>query len=242
MGKAFFISDVHLTDDASPKGEAILRLLKMAEKECDVFVVLGDLFDWWMSDGAAFLRKFPRVIQAIWSLRAHGCRVIYIEGNHDIHLGRFWREQLGVEVHTEYCDLDYQGYSVHMEHGDLINRDDKGYLALRWALRTRPVRWLSRVVPSEVVLRLGERGSKVSRTHSSQYHGNTEIRDRIRRYAEKLSLLKEFDLMLTGHTHYFDDYEFSSGGRKVRSINLGSWFDEPKYLSVSAGEVVVKKL
>jgi UDP-2,3-diacylglucosamine hydrolase len=36
-----------------------------------------------------------------------------------------------------------------------------------------------------------------------------------------------FDLIITGHVHVRDDHVFESGGRQVRSVNLGSWADGP---------------
>ena len=40
MSSAFFISDVHLSRMASPSGEALLSLLKTAQKEAALFVIL----------------------------------------------------------------------------------------------------------------------------------------------------------------------------------------------------------
>ena len=49
----------------------------------------------------------------------------------------------------------------------------------------------------------------------------------IRRYAETTYETRPFDLIITGHMHIRDDYTFERDGKKIRSVNLGSWFDEP---------------
>jgi UDP-2,3-diacylglucosamine hydrolase len=49
----------------------------------------------------------------------------------------------------------------------------------------------------------------------------------VRRHAEKVVREDPFDLIITGHVHVRDDYEFEHAGRGVRSVNLGSWQDRP---------------
>jgi UDP-2,3-diacylglucosamine hydrolase len=54
-----------------------------------------------------------------------------------------------------------------------------------------------------------------------------DLRQMIRVYAQKTFAQAPFDLIITGHMHIRDDWTFEANGRRVRSVNLGSWFDEP---------------
>ncbi len=230
MSSAFFISDVHLSRLASPSGEALLSLLKTAKDEASLFVILGDLFDIWVGSGKAFQEEYEPIISALKKLRKK-CPIYYFEGNHDFHLEKFWTTQMNFEIFSGPKDFEFGGLKIRAEHGDEINREDHGYLFLRWFLRTAPLKFLIENLPSSLVLKIGQRASKVSRDYTS---GLTNKSLKIfRDYAQVLAKNKSFDLLLTGHTHVPDDFKFDHDGKTSRLINLGSWFDGPHYLKIS---------
>ena len=41
--------------------------------------------------------------------------------------------------------------------------------------------------------------------------------------AQRIHKVSPFDVMVSGHVHVLDDYEFKIDGKTIRSINLGSW-------------------
>ncbi|MBK9294590.1 MAG: UDP-2,3-diacylglucosamine diphosphatase [Oligoflexia bacterium] len=223
MKKAFVISDVHLKKMASPQGEAILALLKRAQSECSLFIILGDLFDMWLGDGEYFKNKYSELIAEFKKLKSFGCRVIYFEGNHDLHLKKFWQDELGFEVYDKPYKFEFGGLKIWAEHGDEINRKDRDYLFLRWFLRTPLLRFLIYNVPSKIVGLIGERSSNMSRQYTSTLDNKSlEI---FRDYALRLAELEDFDLIIAGHSHLQDDYEFIVSGKKRRLVNLGSWLN-----------------
>lgn len=225
--QAYFVSDVHLKDMASPSGEALLRLLKKAQQDADLFVILGDLFDLWVGPGSCFQDTFEPLLHELRVLRKT-CRVIYFEGNHDLHLEGYWKEVLNCEVYTGPYQFKYGKLRIWAEHGDEINQEDHGYLFLRRFLRSGPMRWLINTVPSEVIQFIGTRASSTSRKYSA-VKDNPALKV-FRAYAQKTMAIKPFDLMVVGHSHVYDDFQFEGG----RLVNLGSWFDGPKYMTVSS--------
>jgi UDP-2,3-diacylglucosamine hydrolase len=215
---------------ASPTGEALLSLVKKAKDEASLFVILGDLFDIWVGSGEAFQKEYAPLIEALKELKAK-CPVYYFEGNHDFHLENFWVKEMGFEVFSHAKSLEFGGLKIRAEHGDQINREDHGYLFLRWFLRTRPLKFLIENLPSRFVLGIGQRASRKSRRYTSTLQNNSlQI---FRDYAQNLRKTENFDLLLTGHTHIPDDFIFSSHQHVARLINLGSWFDGPHYLRVT---------
>jgi UDP-2,3-diacylglucosamine hydrolase len=237
VGSAFFVSDIHISKMASPNGEAFLSLLEKAKKEATLFVILGDLFDLWVGSGSAFQKEYAPIINSLKELRLK-CRILYFEGNHDFQLSKFWGKDLGFAVYTGPFDFQVNGIKVHAEHGDEINRDDHGYLFLRWFLRTPPLKFLIDALPSSLILKIGQRASSASREYTSGLKNNTI--DIFRAYAKKLCEQKPFDLFVTGHTHVGDDFKFHVENSEARIINLGSWFDGAHYLRISdKGEIVI---
>jgi UDP-2,3-diacylglucosamine hydrolase len=248
--KAFFVSDLHLKnpEDAATKVfEDFLGKLNRSVREHDInrpthLFLVGDIFDLWIGGHDYFRNKFATVVSLVRELANSGVKVHFFEGNHDLHLEEFWHAGLGVQVHSNAEYFQLAGLTVRIEHGDLINPDDKGYLFLRKLLRTDLIKQLALNLPSAAVTFIGERASRASRNYTSTAKElpKDKIRTLIRAHAERIFNERPYDLLITGHVHVKDDIEFEAGGRRVRSVNLGSWYDGPKVfvLSQKSGEFI----
>lgn len=235
--KAIFVSDLHLTGPDDPKTRLFVRFLKgLTEAQVTHVFLVGDIFDLWVGPHAYFGERFEDVVRAITDLVRAGIEVHYFEGNHDLHLEKFWAKKVGAHVHADDGTFEIAGRTVRVEHGDLINPDDKGYLFLRGLLRSRVMTFLAHHLPERFVQMIGERASSASRDYTSTAKAKPvdEIRSLIRQHAEAQSHLTDFDLIVTGHVHVSDDFTFDVGGRPVRSINLGSWYEAPRALVVDS--------
>jgi UDP-2,3-diacylglucosamine hydrolase len=84
-------------------------------------------------------------------------------------------------------------------------------------------------LPGGLLARIGRVASRTSRRYTSQHKTISDERARttVRDHAERAIHEEPFDLIITGHVHVRDEHEFEDYGRKVRSINLGSWADTP---------------
>ncbi len=231
MSRAYFVSDIHLYDSASPDALALIRFMgQLKSKGATHFFLVGDIFDLWVGGHEYFLRKFGPIVEAIRSLRTEGIEVHFFEGNHDFHLKGFWQDEIGIQVHSEAAYFEIAGRTVRVEHGDLINPDDHGYLFVRWFLRSAGMKFLALNRPSKVVQKIGERASRASRhyTSTAKELPVEKIKSLIRSHAEEAYREAPFDLIISGHVHVVDDITFPASGLEVRSVNLGSWFDRPR--------------
>ncbi len=231
--RAVFVSDLHLTGPEDPKTQLFAHFLKSllesdATRPSALFLV-GDIFDLWVGDHEFFTSRFKTIVTAVSSLIRAGVEVHYFEGNHDLHLTKFWATEIGAKVHKESGEFRIGSLNVRVEHGDLINPEDHGYLFLRRLLRSAPVRFLSMNLPEVAVGFIGERASRASRNYTSTAKSkpSESIRALIRSHAKKQNAVSPFDIIVTGHVHVADDYSFTEGGRQIRSINLGSWYESP---------------
>lgn len=239
MIRAVFVSDIHLKTMEERNSQTLLRSLRSwADGDPDsrpthLFLV-GDIFDLWIGSHDFFARRFQPLVAAIEALVKVGVQVHFFEGNHDLYLKPFWEDRIGARVHADAQMFDLDGYRVRVEHGDLINPEDTGYLFLRSFLRAPAMVWLARHLPAVVVRLIGEKASSASREYTSTAKelSHERIRALIRAHAARVYAEAPFDLIVTGHVHIVDDQVLTmgSGGREVRSVNLGSWFDAPKAL------------
>lgn len=206
--------------------------------------LLGDIFDAWVSDGSSFIDQYQPVIAQIAQFKNAGGEVYYFEGNHDVHIDVYWTKKFNIPVIEDFEYFDLGGLTVRAEHGDYINPDDIVYLKYLELIHRPWVEFTIHRIPSRFWKWLTESYSQKSRKKTSRYTSENveKIRKQIRQYAEKSFQEKPFDLIVTGHMHVFDDYEFSVAGKKVRSINLGTWLDKPRVLKLENGKIEIVEL
>jgi UDP-2,3-diacylglucosamine hydrolase len=230
MQRAYFVSDLHIASPDDPKATLFLAFLRQLTAEsASHLVLLGDIFDMWLGDHDYFVDRYRQVIDEIARLRDDGVQVHYFEGNHDLHLGRYWAGRLGIVVHRGPTSLQIAGQTVRLEHGDQMDPDDRGYRFLRWFLRTPVMRFVIYHLPGKLAAAIGERASASSRSYTSET--KTISREgaigKIREHAAKAHAEQRFDLLISGHVHIRDDHEMRAAGGSFRSVNLGTWLDRP---------------
>lgn len=237
---AYFLSDLHLKDPSNEPNSlkllGFLRSLKSkTEDKCYLFF-LGDVFDIWIGGGFYFARRWQAVIDEIKRLKAAGYEVYFFEGNHDVHIHKFWERELKVPVFTKGQALQCGSTRFYLEHGDEINQQDLAYLKYRNTIRNSFFTFLADFLPGLFWQKLGERLSQISQKKSRvERAGQKEfIRALIRQYAQDIAKKVDFDFFISGHFHLDDEFEFfSPPGKKRMAINLGTWLDQkPKVLKV----------
>lgn len=245
MSTAWFVSDIHLKDINERSGNILLRFLhSLADGQRPVthLFLLGDIFDLWIGEGRVFVERFRPIVDVLSKLRRQGVEVHYFEGNHDVHMSKFWEKQLGIPCWTEAKDFVIDGQVLRLEHGDLINLDDLAYLRYRKFYRHPIMEKAASILPGFFWDQLGQWASRTSRKYSSRDRSDreAELREHIRHHARRAYKERHYDAIITGHMHIRDDYQFEVGssatGKPVRSFNLGSWFEDPQALKFEQGQ------
>lgn len=229
--EAWFISDIHLKTAEERNGKILLRFLHYLREQNPAqthLFLLGDIFDLWVGGDIYFAKKFPDIINALRDLKKAGAYITYIEGNHDVHVEGFFQKVLGIEVFVEAQYYNIDGITIRCEHGDLINLNDEKYLKYRSTIRNPYIKPLSWIMPGRFWDYLGKKASKKSRERSGHYRAQNEdqLVKMVRDHIGKAYQEKSFDYIISGHMHVFDDHTVDMNGRRVRSVNLGSWFEE----------------
>lgn len=235
---SYFLSDIHLKSLDDNSSRLLLYFLKNVWPKApgDIYL-LGDIFDIWVSNHSIFIKKYQLLIEELKKIKGQGFKIVYFEGNHDLHLKKFWKQELGFDVYYDIGYFSIDGKIFRLEHGDLINQKDLEYLRLRGFLRTPLMIGLGHWLPGRFWNMVGEKWSSTSRVTSFTYQQQKkdDVIKMIREHAQNEAVKKPFDYIVTGHMHVIDDFEFESVGKKIRSINLGTWLDGAKILKFENG-------
>ena len=225
MSAIYFISDIHLglQDEKSEqlKLEKIERLFAIIKAEGRCLYMLGDILDYWMEFHHVIPKGFTRFFCLLSDLVRHNIKVVYVAGNHDFYLGRFFDDELGINTIYGMQELLLDGRKFVIAHGDGLGEGDLGYKFFVRFIRNRfNISLLSGIQP-DLAISLMKGLSQLSRAHKPV---NIVFEtDRLLNFAESLSAEKEFDYFICGHNHVKGVTELSTGSS--RYVNLGTWID-----------------
>jgi UDP-2,3-diacylglucosamine hydrolase len=230
----YIFSDVHL-GSGSPESEKlkyqkVKEIIDLVNTDGDRLVILGDLFDFWFEYKHAMPKdQFP-ILNLLYDLNQKGIPVDYVSGNHDFWMDDFFTEQLGLTLHKDFLDMEYQGKKLHLIHGDGLSPSDKGYHFLKKILRNPVNIWLYRKLPPDWAIPLAKFVSGTSRDYTTrrEHHFEKDYED----YA-KSKLSEGIDLVAIGHLHIPVYKEFDDG----IYINTGDFINHFSYAKITQNSV-----
>jgi len=235
----YIFSDAHLGADGNEKeAEKVARIATLFDKvkiDGDRLVILGDLFDFWFEYKHAIPKEHHKMLFMLTDLIERGVIIDYITGNHDFWIGNFFTTQMGMTVHRDFFDLEYDGKRLHLIHGDGLAPADRGYRLLKRIFRNRFNIWLYRRLPPDWAMPLAKKVSSSSRRYTSgrDHSFATDYET----YAEK-KILSGFDIVAVGHLHVPVIKPLGNGVY----VNTGDFIDHFSYAKFAGGEISLQRL
>jgi len=227
--RKIFIADAHLRSPEDANYRTLIRFLETLPRDTDTLYLLGDLFEFWVGYPNPVYSHYREMIDCLKAVRGRGVRIVYFEGNHDFHLGRFFEEQLQAEVHTAGAALEIAGQKVYLCHGDQINRQDYRYRAFRLLLHGPVTKALlplfSRRLAAHAAVALSQRSSKQHAARQSRWDYRVILDSFSRgRFAAGC------DAVITGHYHLpifeqEDGHLFIALGDWITQFSYAQWLD-----------------
>lgn len=235
----YIFSDAHLgandPDREQIKHDKIETLFERVREDGDRLVILGDLFDFWFEYKHAIPKDHHRVICLLGDLVNRGIAVDYVSGNHDFWMDDFFPSQIGVSLHRDSLDMQYEGKRLHLVHGDGLAAADGGYRFLKRILRNRLNIWLYRKLPPDWAIPLAKWVSGSSRDYTSG-RDQSFVPD-YERYAES-KLTGGYDIVAIAHLHIPSLQGFGQG----LYVNTGDFINHFSYAKLSDGELTLEYL
>ncbi len=222
--KDLFIADAHLLDPQDDNYRKLLAFLNDRRKDLRNLVILGDLFEFWVGYREVVFSRYLPLLALLQSLhREEGVRITYVEGNHDFHLGAWFKHNLDCRILPDGGDIELDGRRFHLAHGDLLNPADRAYLRLRRILRSGLLRCLLAAVHPDLTWRI----SRILARHSAGRKRERPAFDPaplLRAYAKK-KIVEGADFVLTAHFHHPFEQEMAGG----KLVALGDWIHDFSY-------------
>ena len=221
--RVIFIADAHLKSPSDLNYQVLLEFLQSQHGNLDMLVLLGDIFDFWIGKEAVRAEHKP-IIEALERLCQYGTRLVYVEGNHDFHLGPIFTDRLKCMVFPDGGSIVLDGRTIYLAHGDLANPKDTGYLKLRNFLRSPIVRTLIRNLPNRLLMSIAAWISAECDRKNQAKQNMQHTQNIVRSYAQEI--LKEgFQAVVTGHFHL----PFHETTQNGELIALGDWITQFSY-------------
>ncbi len=232
MTKAVFLSDAHLKNQGDDSYRHIMTFLDFPGEHINDLFILGDLFDFWFGRDGHIYPGFKPVIDKLVDLKKKGVRVHLFEGNHDFFLADYFTIKQGMTVFTEWANINLDGRSVLVSHGDTVDRTNKKYILLRKLLRSGLFYRMQRSIPPSVLWKI----ARVSSTVSKELTIESEIIVAKKMETFALNKFREgVDAVVFGHCHIPLLKEYEIAGRRRTFVTLGDWIKHYSYLYYDEG-------
>ena len=170
-----FIADAHLTCETDENYRLLLNFLAELPGNTDTLFILGDLFEFWIGYPEVHFTHYLPVLEQLRRLHEKKVEIVYLEGNHDFHMGPFFQETLKARVFRGPAIFDLDGKKVYLCHGDQVNKADYGYRLLRSLLHNQAIGAVIPLVPPAVASFIAKWMGRASKEnhHVRQINGIT---------------------------------------------------------------------
>jgi UDP-2,3-diacylglucosamine hydrolase len=221
--RALFLSDAHLRKPSDMNYQALLAFLEEQYGKTDILVLLGDIFEFWIGKAAVSDDHAP-LIEILDRFHRQGTKLVYVEGNHDFHLGPVFTEQLHCQVFPDGGSIELDGKKVYLAHGDLANPNDVLYRQIRKLFRSNLTRYLIRTLPRRMLVAIADWASHVSSKNAGNRNNRWPAKEILQPYAKTILSLG-YQVIITGHYHLPFHEKLGDG----EHIALGDWITQYSY-------------
>lgn len=225
MPALYFVSDLHLglqePQAEAEKLERLETLFSTIITNGGSLFLLGDILDYWMEYRHVIPKGFTRFFCMLSGLVLSGVPVTWLAGNHDFYLGHYFDEELGVKTMYGLHEVQHDGRTFLMAHGDGLGEGDLGYKLFARFVRNRFNLGLLTAFHSDLSTALMRWFSRLSRKHkkSDRHVKSTRLID----FATSLAQERDFDYFVCGHNHAERLQVVHESGSTY--VNLGSWIE-----------------
>lgn len=226
--KISIISDVHIIKNNDSRDLLLTQFFNNKYVlASDYIILLGDIFEVMAGYHKKYLELYPNFYSNLIEASLRGQKVLYFEGNHDVHLNtliKYFNKKNKltnkIEVVSDYRVFSNNDKLIYFSHGDDIELDNGMYESWKKFLKSPIAEIIFTILPFVIIEWVGNFLSRKSKGHSKIMFNEDKNREKFRRSAKAFSL-KGYDYIVSGHSHVKDNFIFKARKRTVQYINNG---------------------
>lgn len=197
MKRFYCLADAHLGEEDNSYNEFILSIEKIPINIISHFIVLGDLFKFFIGIEKWITAEQKRILEEIYKLKKNGVKTIFIEGNRDFFLEEKILSKYFDFIGEEFI-LNYDEKKFLFIHGDKINKKDIKYLFWNKFSKSFFLYFITKKLPKKLLFPFYVFLEKSMRNMNFKYRGKIPFNE-INFFAN--SLKENFDYVIFGHFH-----------------------------------------
>lgn len=230
-GRAYFVADLHLTDERPVATGRFFRFLQEDVAGADALYILGDLFEAWIGDDhdEQVAHDAARQIKAVVNA---GTTVYFMHGNRDFMLAQRYATQSGMVLLRDPTQVDLYGVPTLLMHGDTLCTDDTAYQTFRQRVRRPWVLSFLRHLPHALRRHLAKQARAGSETAKADK--SADIMDVNIAEVERILRIYQARRLIHGHTHRPQQHVHVVEGRNCERWVVPDWYTRWGYVVCDA--------
>lgn len=241
--KIYFASDFHLGAPNHKKSLERERLIiswlnKIKEDAAEIYLV-GDIFDFWYEWKQAVPKGHVRILGKLAEICDAGIPVHFFTGNHDIWTFGYLEEEIGMKVYRNPIQVNLQGKSCFIGHGDGLGPGDYKYKQLKKVFTSGICQWLFSRLHPNASFGIANYFSSKSRIANKEQDAifNGEENEWLVDYSKEILEKTYYDYFIFGHRHLPLEIKLS---KTSTYINLGEWLTYNSFGVLENGKFELK--
>lgn len=235
---AFFIADLHLSDDEPANVQAFLAFAAGPARQAGSLFILGDLFEYWAGDDDAGDALNASVCAALQALAGHGVQVFFMRGNRDLLVGDGFAQAAGVRLLADPALVAFEGGGhctrLLLSHGDQLCTDDLAYQAYR--RQVHDAGWQASFLAQPLDARKDFIRGLRERSEAAKRSKPMAIMDVNADAVAALLRAHACTTLIHGHTHRPARHRFEVDGRACVRHVLADWQGSASWLAFDGSE------
>jgi len=228
------ISDLHLTPE-SPQTILHFNNFITSLENVDSLYILGDLFEYWLGDDAAYSLGHVPVEKTLRLLSVKGITVYLIRGNRDFLIDNDFALRTGIKILNDPTLHSFFGHQVLLLHGDSLCTDDKKHQKFRSIVDE--TEWRLTFLRKSISERDSIAKSIRFRSDIEKRYKPSGIMDVNQLAVDAALQSTPARLLIHGHTHRPGIHQWNLNGESLARVVLGEWSEGPSWIQFSASRI-----
>ena len=228
--ETLFVSDIHLDATRPRIIDLFNRFLVKRACYADALYILGDLFEYWIGDDAAY-PEYQATFTALKKISERQAPVFFLHGNRDFLVAKKFSQLTGARLLPEEHRAQVYGQNILLMHGDTLCTDDIAYQKFRQKAHNKLLQWIVLHLPLSLRQSLAARLRETSRQATADK--SAEIMDVNQMAVAQAMQRHGVTTLIHGHTHRPAIHEFELNRMRCQRAVLGDWYQQASVLSMT---------